>query len=529
MNSRTLDFAAQVLEATDERGVDIVLNSLNGEFIPKSLSVLAKGGRFIEIGKLGIWSASQVAQIRPDVRYTSFDLSEIARERPSLIAEMLAEVAEHGESGRIRPLPFRAFPLKDAAKAFRYMAQGKHIGKIVIVVSEAASAPGDIRPDATYLITGGLGAIGLELARWLTSRGARSLALVGRSNPTDTARATLAELTAQGVAVRPIQVDVTSEADLRRAFTVIDAEMPPLAGVFHAAGVLDDAPIGELSWQRFADVLGPKVRGGWLLHELTRERALDHFVLFSSIASVLGNPGQSNYAAGNAFLDALAHYRRALGLRAVAVSWGMWAAGGMAVSAQRLAAIGGAAMPVATCLAALETVLRQQPVHTCVVDLNFATYAARMGLAATKGLLSRLLPAAAPPERGAPERSALRESLGAAVPGERPRIMLRHVQELAAKLMGFIPHQIALDQPLASQGLDSLTAVELCTKLGQDVGAELPVSLLFDYPTLTKIAAFVLDEVLGLTPTNEAAPERSASAEPMSGDDVLAEMEALLN
>ena len=529
MHSRTLDFAAQVLEATDERGVDIVLNSLNGEFIPKNLSVLARGGRFIEIGKLGIWSAEQVAQVRPDVRYTSFDLSMIARERPALIAEMLAEVTAHVASGRVRPLPYRAFPLKDAANAFRTMAQGKHIGKVVITVHDAPGTSRDIRPDATYLITGGLGAIGLALARWLVARGARSLALLGRSEPTDAARATLAELADQGAEVRVMRADVTREAELRGAFAVIDAEMPPLTGVFHAAGALDDAPIGELSWPRFAGVLGAKVGGGWLLHELTRERALDHFVLFSSIAAVLGNPGQSSYAAANAFLDALAHYRHASDLPAVSINWGMWDVGGMAVSASRLASIGAAAMPPATCLAILETILREQPIQSCVVDLDFATYAARMGLPRGKGLLARLLPASAAPARGASAQPALCESLRAAVPSERLRILLQHVRQVTAKLLGFAADQVALDQPLTHQGVDSLMAVELRNKLDQDLGAELPVSLIYDYPTLSRMAAFLLDEVLDLKAATEVEEAKITPAESVSGEELLAEMEALLN
>lgn len=526
MHSRTQDFAAQILEATDDRGVDVVLNSLNGEFIPSSLSVLARGGRFIEIGKLGIWSSAQVAQVRPDVFYQSFDLNEIARARPSLIAELLGEVAARSAAGRIAPLPLHSFALKDSAQAFRFMAQGKHVGKVVITVADEVRSTGTIRPDATYLITGGLGRIGLTLARWLRERGARHLALLGRSEPSATARAALDQLTAQGVQVRVLKADVSSASELDAAFTTIDAELPPLAGVFHAAGVLADTPIGKLSWSRCAEVLGPKVSGSLLLHERTRARSLDHFVLFSSMATVLGNPGQASYAAANTFLDALAHYRAAHDLPAASINWGVWAEGGMRASERQLAAVGATALPTEICLAILDDVLQQRPVQSCVVDLDVSTYAARMGLEAGRGLLSQLLPTGAAPPRAASVPPTLRQALTESPATERRRLLLRHLQKVTAKLLGFAIDQLVVDQPLTTQGLDSLMAVELCTKIGQDLGAELPVSLTFDYPTLAKIADFLLHEVLALQTADENVSP--AEAAPASTASVLDEIEALL-
>ena len=329
-DSRSLSFVEDVRRVTATKGVDVVLNSLSGEFVSASLSVLADGGRFVELGKRDLLTSSQVAALGRSIAYTPMDLADTARDDPKLLGRLLRAVMENANRGSLHPLPVRVFPFSEAQSAFRYMAQARHTGKVVLCVG--SGAPVEIRSDATYLLTGAFGGIGRELVRWLVERGARSLALVSRAGPSRAdAQALVEELESAGVRVLAACADVSSSDDLGRVLNEIGQTMPPLRGIIHAAGRLDDGILLHQNWTRFETVFAPKVAGAWNLHEQTAGRALDFFVLFSSIASVLGSAGQGNYAAANAYLGALANARRATGLPGLAIHWGAWAGAGMAV------------------------------------------------------------------------------------------------------------------------------------------------------------------------------------------------------
>ncbi|HEV2147081.1 MAG TPA: SDR family NAD(P)-dependent oxidoreductase, partial [Longimicrobiaceae bacterium] len=326
MNSRTLDFSREVLEATGGEGVDVVLNSLAGDFIDASFAALRPGGRFVEIGKTGIWDGERVAALGRGHRYDAFDLVELAHRDPARIQALLRELGAWLEDGTLRPLPVTPFPLARAVDAFRWMAQAKHVGKVVLAAPTGDGAP-PLRADATYLVTGGLGSLGIRVARWLADRGAGHLVLVGRGGPSPEAAEAVEAIRATGAEVTLARADVAREDEVRALVEGLDR---PLAGVFHAAGVLADGTLAAQRWERFAPVLAPKVAGAWNLHRATEGLPLDHFVLFSSAASLLGSAGQGNYAAANAFLDALAHHRRARALPATSVNWAPWAEAGMA-------------------------------------------------------------------------------------------------------------------------------------------------------------------------------------------------------
>jgi myxalamid-type polyketide synthase MxaB len=394
MDSRSVLFAEQIEEITEGRGVDIVLNALSGDFIPKSLSVLARGGWFLEIGKRGIWNEAQVESFRPGVSYRAFDLGEMYQHDAGQVRSMLEELRAWFTDGSLRPLPRRVYALDHAADAFRFMAQAKHIGKVVLVqpagaeaasvevVSPAVRPPASIHADATYLVTGGLGGLGLAVSRGLVERGARSLVLVGRSAPTESARAVLGELESSGARVVVFQGDVASPGDVRRLLEEITASMLPLRGVIHAAGVLDDAPLVKQDWERFRKVMMPKVDGAWNLHVQTEATPLDFFVLFSSVASVLGSPGQANYASANAFLDGLAQVRRARNLAGTSINWGPWAEVGMAASQteraqRRLQEQGFDAIAPADGLRALDAVLAAGPVQVAVMSVRWERFLSR--------------------------------------------------------------------------------------------------------------------------------------------------------
>ena len=238
-------------------------------------------------------------------------------------------------SGQLRPLPLTVFPIDEASKAFRYMAARKNLGKVVLSFDAAVSAAQGskahyLRPDCTYLITGGLGSLGLATAMWMFGKGVRNLVLVAAARLGLQPGLVQRDLQAEGARVMILKADVADEEQLGRVLARIREETPPLRGIVHAAGVLDDRLPANLDAESLLRVMAPKVQGAWNLHALTTGIPLDFFVLFSSIASITGSPGQANYSAANAFLDALAHYRRAQNLPATSINWGPWAELGMA-------------------------------------------------------------------------------------------------------------------------------------------------------------------------------------------------------
>jgi NAD(P)-dependent dehydrogenase (short-subunit alcohol dehydrogenase family) len=274
--------------------------------------------------------------------YRAFDLMEAG---PDRIASMFAQVVEGFESGRLKPLPVRSFPVREAEAALRFMSQARHVGKLAL---RPLREP--LRPDGSVLVTGGLGAIGLEVARRFAERGVRHLVLMGRRGlATPGAAAAVSKLEALGARVTVEPGDVADRDALSRVVSQIPPELP-LRGVIHAAGVLDDGVLTEQSAERFERVMRPKAEGAWNLHVLTETLDLDIFVLFSSIAGTLGSSGQSGYTAANAYLDGLAAYRRAQGLPGVSLAWGAWSEGGLAAALEpdaraRLARQGFGAIP----------------------------------------------------------------------------------------------------------------------------------------------------------------------------------------
>lgn len=378
-SSRTLEFAAEVLADTAGEGVDLVLNSLAGEFVPRSVGLLRRNGRFLELGKRDHMSPEDIAALDRDLQYHIIDWGETAREDPPLIRGILHDVLASVEEGRLPSLPVRAFPIDEAADAFRYMARARHIGKVAVTYP-APAGESPIRSTGFYLITGGLRGLGLEVARRLVERGARRLLLMGRGAPDSETLHVIAELEGQGAEVLVHQGDVARQADIEAALAEIDRADLPLLGVFHCAGVLDDGALTQQTWERFQQVMGPKVDGAWLLHRLTTGRPVEHFVLFSSVAAVLGSPGQANHSAANAYLDALAWQRRAAGLPALSINWGAWSRIGAAADeaiAERTRKQGLDAITPERGLQALEALLRAGPAQAAVASVRWPAFLGR--------------------------------------------------------------------------------------------------------------------------------------------------------
>ncbi len=507
-DSRTLAFVDDFKQATRGRGFDVVLNALAREFVDASLSLLAPGGRFLEIGKTDVRPAAEVARSHPGIEYHPYDLMEV---NPDRLVEMFGELREGFESKKLRVLPVRTYALTDAEEAFRYMAQARHVGKLAIKIGADTT-------DGTVLITGGLGALGLHVARWLArERGVKHLLLVGRRAPTAEQQAEVERLRATGAEVTTAQVDVAEPSQVTALLAAIAADRP-LRGVVHAAGLLRDGVIAQQDEARFREVFRPKVLGAWTLHQATRELPLDFFVTFSSVAAVFGSAGQANYAAANAFLDGLAKLRRAQGLAGLSLNWGPWAEGGMAdrldpASQARFGRLGMAPFAAEDGLRQLGRALDRPDAGLVPVRLDVKALQRSFGSGAIPPLWRALVTA--------PVRSTARSASGARGfaarlaelgPAARKPEMAAMVRAEVARVLS-VPatSEIAAERPLKDLGLDSLMAVELRNALASRVGTALPASLAFDYPTVSALT----DRLLEVLPASSAAPAPARPAAPL--------------
>ncbi|HWO63626.1 MAG TPA: SDR family NAD(P)-dependent oxidoreductase, partial [Umezawaea sp.] len=500
-SSRTTEFEQQFVTATGGRGVDVVLDALAGEFVDASLRLagLGDGGRFVEMGKTDIRDADEVAAQYPGVTYRAFDLIEAGPER---IREMLYQLHDWFSAGDMRPLPVTTWDLHRAPEAFRYLGQAKHIGKVVLTIPA--------KLDGTVLITGGTGGLGAELARHLVGQGVQHLVLTSR-------RGLEAPGAAELVAELDARVDVVAcDVSDRAAVESLLAGIPNLSGVVHTAGVLDDGVLESLTPERFDAVFAPKVDAAWHLHELTLDRDLAVFALFSSSAGLLGSPGQANYSAANTYLNGLATYRRSLGLPAVAMDWGLWdqtagmGAGLSKVDLARMARAGIPALTVPEGLSLFDAALALDAAVAVPLKLDLA--ALRTSKTELHPLLRGLVrqPVRRAAAGSGAESSQWSQKLGSLSPAEQDELLLDMVRGQVAIVLGFSSaHQVQAGRGLVDMGLDSLSAVELRNTLSSATGLRLPATVVFDYPTPQALAGHLREE---LVDTGDSGPKKAVAS-----------------
>jgi len=505
LDSRSLAFAGDILDLSRGEGIDVILNSLTGDAIPKALSILRPYGRFVEIGKRDIYqnAALGLLAFHKNLSFFSLAIDQLCFERSAFAGAMLREILDQVSDMRLHPLPHTDFDLGQAEQAFRFLAQAKHIGKVVISVGEphypvsCHEKKSMVRPDATYLITGGLGGFGLAVANWMVQRGAQHIVLMSRSGtPVKENQVALEALCRSTEHIVIARSDVSQLDDVTRVLNDIRDTMPPLKGVIHAAMVLDDAPIVLLDHERLRTVLAPKIAGAWNLHTLTSQEDLDFFVLFSSSASVLGPPTQGNYSAANAFLDALAFHRRALGLPGLAINWG-WLSGTGYVArhgniAEHLVLLGFKAF---TPEEALETL--DQLLHCCfaqVIALRQDWQKWSRQFRKSKRL-SYFDPTGQTHDARGKEGDPVLRLLRNALPESRRVILEDYVVQKVAKVLGSSPESIDRQRPLTDLGLDSLMAVELQIMLELDLRMQVAMVKLVQGISVSGLAEVVLEQL----------------------------------
>lgn len=529
-DSRSLAFADEILAVTGDQGVDVVLNSLAGDAIQRNLRVLKPFGRFLELGKRDFYENTKIGlrPFRNNISYFGIDTDQLMQACPDLTRSLFTEVMDLFGDGILHPLPYHTFEAENIIDAFRHMQQARHIGKIVLTyrngISQAESPdpprcePLRLPADSCYLVTGGLGGFGLRTAQWLADKGARHLVLISRSGPVfEEARTALARLRQQGVKVHAASCDVTDKTALSALFTEIASTMPPLRGLVHAATVINDGLIRTMDAEQIRSVLAPKALGAYHLHGLTLGLPLDFFILFSSATTLFGNPGQGNYVAANACLEALANNRLAAGLPATCVRWGAIEDVGFLARNQKIKEalqnrMGGAPLNSAVALEILETMLATDASGLGVMEIDWK-------------VLSRFLPSAASPkfselarlsgESGRNEESpdTISRMLAELAEEELLDAVIAILQSEVGEILRMAPEKIEAARSMYDMGLDSLMGVELVGALESRFGVRLPAMILGQSPTITGLAEQIIRLLKGNDEGGAATEEQALLAQ----------------
>jgi len=524
-DSRSLSFAEEILAKTNHRGVDVVLNSLAGEAINRNFQVLKPFGRFLELGKRDFYENTHIGlrPFRNNISYFGIDADQLMQERPELTQQLFNEMMQLFRTGVLHPLPYTVFDANQVIDAFRYMQQAKQIGKIVVTYNNgihakpAAALPDKaslrLSGDAGYLVTGGLGGFGLRTAQWLAEKGARHLILINRSGPvSEEAKAALDAFNAQGVRVYATACDVADKTALAALLKRCDATMPPLKGIIHAAAVIDDSLARNLTYQQIHRVIEPKVQGALALHELTLDKSLDLFVLYSSVTTLFGNPGQSNYVAANLWLEALAAHRRRQGLAATCVCWGAIDDAGYLTRNEKIkealqSRMGGAALSAADALAVLERLLTGEGAKSAQGVMEFDWRALSAFLPVARSPKFRELAIQAPnADSNDDHRADIKRLLDELSDDDLRIAFIDMLKEELGQILLVNKDKIDPNHSMYDMGLDSLMGVELMIAIEARFDVQIPVMALSEAPTLNKLANRLITQLRG----DSAVPSEAA-------------------
>lgn len=506
MNSRDLSFADEVMRKTKGRGVDMVLNSLPGAFIDKGLEIIAPYGRFLEIGKRDVYDDNSIGMkaLRRNVSLSVLDLAAMGVERPDMLGEMFRDLSASFVARHLEPLPLKSFAVRDVADAVRFMSQAKHVGKVVVTFDQDEyHVQADQNREVTfnrkgsYLITGGIGGFGLSIAAWMARAGAGKLILASRSGKvSDEEMPRIHEIEATGTKVQIVSLDVTDEA-ATRAFVgkLFKQKSYPLRGVLHAAAVIKDGFITQLTPEMIEDVIRPKVAGAWSLQKAfdAAGQQPDFMISFSSIASLTGAAGQANYVSANAFLDALATYRKALGDIGGAINWGAIAATGVVGRNEDLKnyleSMGLMGLEETETPAGIETLLA-----TSAPNLFYAN-ADWQQMSRTNARLPKIPRISGMLQKRAEKSSEVRERL-MNMEGD---VMIAEIQDFVVTQIGNVlkidPDQIDATTAMNDLGLDSLSSFELKMRIETALGLSLQVAKFLQAPTVVELVAILAEEL----------------------------------
>ncbi|MCF6251821.1 MAG: SDR family NAD(P)-dependent oxidoreductase [Methylococcaceae bacterium] len=507
MDSRSLAFSDEILSITAGQGVDVVLNSLAGDAIVKGIDCMAPYGRFLELGKVDIYQNSKLGlwAFRKNLAFFAIDLSRMLVDKPDLLSPMLKDVYQLINDRVLSPLPYRVFPISQIKEAFYYMAQGKHIGKVVVsmrensipVVPLVETRQAQFYQQASYLITGGFGGFGITLAHWIIQQGGNNIILAGRSGgESEQAQKAITELQATGANISVLKADVSDINQFSEQLDMCLRNLPPLKGIFHLAMVLKDGVITQLDAERFSQVMAPKVQGTWNLHHLSIDKKLDYFVLFSSVTALLGNAGQGSYVAANQFLDMFAHFRRSQGLPAISINWGALLEVGYLNQYQNISKQmeekGFRGLLPNEAMQFLQKILIENPVQIGPAHFNWYEWGKKYQNRKIPLRYSLLIDETQMQANLRDDSGSIRMQIDQADPEQYALIISHYMREQVAAVLRISADKLKLEQSLNELGLDSLMMVELGIRIENDLSISLPTSQLMQASSLNGLSKAVL-------------------------------------
>jgi len=520
MNSRTLAFADELMEKTNGRGVDVVLNSLSGEAIFKSVNCLAPYGRFVEIGKTDIYRNSKLG-LQPfgnNLSYFGVDVDRLFEQKREFGGTLFQESIDYFVNNKFPAHPVKVFPVAKLADAFQYMGGARHIGKVIVSMDGdvKVAPPEDIvfKADASYLITGGASGFGLAVAEWMTTKGCKNLILLSRSGTkTKEEAAVVKRMEDKGVKVMLAKGSVSDQKDMNLVFKKIKDTMPPLKGIQHAAMVLDDGSIPEIDHERYMKVFIPKAVGCWILHEKTKKMKLDHFINYSSISAVYGNPGQVSYVGGNSFLDNFSGWRRAQGLPSTTINWGVIGDVGFVARSGNVGGLlykqGWKAFDINQAVGVLEQMLLNNPVQRVATDSDWEMIGEFFPHSAKSSRFAHLVK-----EKelggaggGGVGEGALKNTLLEAKPAEQVDILLDQLKDTFARVLGTTANKLDAIEPVTKYGLDSLMANQIRNWIQGNVSIDYSMMRIMRGPSMEEMTEQILEELTGMGGADDGAGE----------------------
>ncbi|MBK7130305.1 MAG: SDR family NAD(P)-dependent oxidoreductase [Crocinitomicaceae bacterium] len=520
MSSRTLEFADQIMEKTNGKGVDVVLNSLSGEAIFKSVRCLSAYGRFVEIGKTDIYRNSKLG-LQPfgnNLSYFGVDVDRLFEQKKEAGGKLFQQSIDYFVEHKFPAHPVQVFTIDKLADAFQFMAGARHIGKVIVKMEgDVKIAPPvkiQFKENGSYLVTGGASGFGLAVAEWMSSRGAKNLILLSRSGTkTEQEKAVVDRMRAKGVNVMMAKGDVSNQEDIKRIFAEIKSSMPPLKGIQHAAMVLDDGSIPEITRERYLKVFIPKAVGCWLLHEETKAMDLDHFVSYSSISAIYGNPGQVSYVGANSFLDNFSHWRRSQGLAATTINWGVLGDVGFVARSGNVGGLlykqGWKQFSLQQALGVLEQILLTNPVQRVATDSDWEVIGGFYPHTAKSSRFAHLVneKSLQGGGRAGAGDGALKASLTEASAEEKFTILIDQLKETFGRVLGTTADKLSVVEPVTKYGLDSLMANQIRNWIQSNVGVDYSMMKIMRGPSMEEMTVQILEMFSGSTSTDGGQDE----------------------
>lgn len=519
-DSRSVNYADEILRDTDGRGVNVLVNSLAGAAFIRNFDVIAPGGRYVELGKQDLAGDTALGMLpfNRGITFAAVDIDRWVFETDAAWVPPARDVYADFSKKKIEALPCQFFSASDVREAFEEFAKGNHIGRIAIDFRdcELDVRPGlqkksAFKPDHTYLFTGGLNGFGFETAMWAIEQGATDLVLVSRRGKAEgDALQRIYQLQDRGINIQCRAVDVSDEAQVKSLMSWVEHCCPPLDGIFHAATVLDDRSLFENEQQTYQKVWNPKAQGAWWLHTHSRQFKLSHFVCYSSVSSMIGNPNQAAYAVANTYLDGLAQYRRSLGLNATSVSWGAIGDVGIltrdATTELHLQSLGFSAIPVKKALTSLHYVLQEDFTKVGLIEADWSKWVKSMSESSWQRL-SPLL------EQSSNQDEGLSGFLKSLSVEEAQNSVSDSVADIICKALKFPADQFQTDKALKDYGVDSLTAVELQIHLEKYSGVNFTTIELLGGKSTDDLVSQVIDQNLQNSEAESFVESGSATSE----------------